>query len=896
MGMPTPAVGTSRNDGTDEDRPTLLVVGKLGPIESALRTALLQRGMLVEVASKEEAVTTAFAAAPDLILLAGDAAQQEGTEVLDLLAKNPSTSVLPVVLLADDPTLERKLQAFRHGAVAVVPRSASVDDMARRITDLAGEVHERLEQGKGELGEASLDELVDLLSKEVRSGILSVKTGNQPGDTAQTRFVVRAGRPVQQAIEQFVMRLRPLIRETHAPLQYTFEESTVARLDLLDGATDSGPAAQNALEGRRILLVHDNPAQADVLAQELRARGATVVVSDGEGTALGRARELDPELVLVDAKGMDSWAYRVMTELRKDPRLRWASMLVVDWNEVWPAAAPAPNVDRLAAGIAPLIEPDRSLAERARTEATFDTRLEVLGPGRTLRALADTGETLHVTVRHPRATVEMDLAEGLVAGASWQQAGSAGAPEEGPAALAAMLALASGRVRVEKREVPSTANIMAPVPDALHAAAAEKPPLTPSMPPGQPGALGAAAVEMDDPLTVRAPTLAAAHSTDFDVDLDEAQTRVADIPVLAPLDAVGAAAPPPSPPPPPRPVSAGAAAPRAGGSDPAVPAELVSELRSLVQELRATRGSSSGDVAAPPEAVPSPRAAAAKAPPAPPRPAPPTAAPAQRAAAPAVQAEEPRRPAFSRGKLILGLSLVAGLGVGVALAVFLGELKLPGSGEGEAVATASPPQAGEGPAAAAPAEPAEPGPAPTEPVTPEEPAGAALDEAEADEEGVDEGEAAGADEGEAAGTADDDADEDDGNDDADEDDAAEDGPADKVAKRRAMVDSLILRANAQRRLRRFSQAEALYQKALRMHPRNPRALAGVTRVYMATGKKQAAVQHARRLVQSRPAVASNYVLLGDTLAAAGDTAGAKRAWRQALKLAPGYAPAKQRLQ
>jgi CheY-like chemotaxis protein len=908
---------------TDEDRPTLLVIGKLGPIESALRTALVQRGMHVETSTKDEAVTTAFAAAPDLILLAGDAAQHEGGEVIELLAKHPATSVLPVILLADDPSLERRLQAFRHGAVAVVPRSASVDEMARRITDLSKEVHDRPGHTKGELGEASLDELVALLSNEVRGGILSVRTGEERGDATQARFVLRAGRPVQQAIEQFVHRLRPLIRETEAPLQYTFEESTVARLDMLDGATGAEPASRDSLQGRRVLLVHDNPAQADVLAQELRARGATVVVSDGEGSALGRARDLDPDVVLVDANGMDTWAYRIMTQLRQDPRLRWASMLLVDWNEVWSPGAPAPDVDRLAAGIDPLIEPDNSLAARAKRDETFDTRLEILGPGRTLRALADTGETLHVNVRHPRATVEVDVAEGLIAGAVWHRAEAPSSPEEGPAALAALLALSSGRVRVERREVPSKANVMAPVPDALQAAVSEAQPLAPSIPPADGGPPGAA----PEPATTPWANPLADHSADFDVDLEDEPTRVSDG-----LPGAGSM---------PQPAPAPAATPPGPGSQPeAVPPELVHELRSLVQELRATRASSSGQVqapGAPPAAAPAPnhprpvRAPAA--------PASPPPAPVAATAAPAAQVDETlpvealeERPG-RLGKIVLGVALVAGVGLGIVLAFMLGGDKAGGGDGATAASTAGPPaQLGAG-APGAPAEQATavPPEAPAPPVAPtdeadegaaeedddEDPDPEALaDDEEADdeedgdeedgdeaaeategEEIADDGEDADADGDEAeegvAAAGDEVADEDE--DEADDEEDEVEGTS-KAQKRRQVVNRLIVRANGLRRARRYSQAAALYKRALRIHPRNTRAIAGLVRTYMATGNKRAAVQYARRLVKVRPGVAANYVLLGDTLAAAGDKAGARRAWRRALRIAPGYKPARQRLQ
>ena len=136
----------------------------------------------------------------------------------------------------------------------------------------------------------------------------------------------------------------------------------------------------------------------------------------------------------------------------------------------------------------PLVEADESLMARVRdiTEP-LDVRLETTGPTRFLRSIARSGTTVHVTVRHRRGTVEIDLAEGLVVGArgeiSSEVPGVAPTKLEGAAALAVWLGLGSGRVRIERREAPSVANVMSPVDDAIAAADRETPLVAPSLPP-----------------------------------------------------------------------------------------------------------------------------------------------------------------------------------------------------------------------------------------------------------------------------------------------------------------------------------------------------------------------------------------------------------------------------
>ena len=460
-----------------DELPTLLMLGTGDPMHVALQEALGGYATFVEAAASESPVTAVLAAAPDLVVLLGDAAEDANRILVDL-RNNSLTSGTPVAVLSEEMGLDSRLDAFEHGAVAVVPKTASLDEMARRLAQLARELPERPSDLTGDLGETTVDELVTILSRELRSGILSVSADGEPQGA---RIVLRAGKPVSEAIQEFVGKLRPLVEEAR-PLRFQFQETPKGRINVLDADTQN-ESAVGVLEGRRILLIDDNPASADALAQELRAHDAKVVVTDGRGAGLERARSLDPEIVMVDEEGLEGWAFAVMGELRQDPQFRWASVLLIQRKELWPADGSPPRMERLAAGVEPLLEPERDLIRRVGTGAPFETRLEGIGPRRLLRALVRTGATLHVTVRNRRAIVEIDVASGLVAGAEATQTGSASQSLAGPVALSALLVLGSGRVRIEHRANPTCANVLAPVDDALAAATREPAPIRPSLPP-----------------------------------------------------------------------------------------------------------------------------------------------------------------------------------------------------------------------------------------------------------------------------------------------------------------------------------------------------------------------------------------------------------------------------
>lgn len=461
-----------------ENRPTVLLVGRGEPLGAALRAALDRNGLFVEEAEGDVRSVVKMTA-PDLVVLVGDAAADGGREALDALASDPLTASVPVAVVGPTDALDVRVRAFRHGAVAAIPREASVHAMAARIASLLSEMGENARVAT-DLGEATLEDLVRLVGRELRDGILSVEPARRKErDGPPLRIVLGAGRPVAEAVEEFVRKLAPLVSRAE-PLSYELHRGPGGTVALLD-ADSEGSVDPRVFEGLRMVVVDSDAARADALAQDLRARGARVVVTDVDGGGLERARALDPDVVLVDVAGIDGEGFEVIRRIRADPRLRWASLLVVPWDELWPSPDGVADLGRLAEQVAPLVVPERVLRERAGSEHAFETRLEATGPSRLIRALAASNGPLHVSVRSPRAVIELDLAEGLVVGATG--ATSRGERLEGARALAAMLALGSGRARVEHRPHAATANLMVPVDEALALADREPSPIAASMPP-----------------------------------------------------------------------------------------------------------------------------------------------------------------------------------------------------------------------------------------------------------------------------------------------------------------------------------------------------------------------------------------------------------------------------
>jgi DNA-binding response OmpR family regulator len=471
-----------QNDNNDNS--VVLIVGR-GPLSEQLETELRNHKLDAEMAESGVVVEAIVAAAPDLVVLVGDAARNNGKEILQLLADNPAGAVVPIVVVSESKTKEPS-KAFRHGVVSTIASDTPVNEIAERIVSLVDELPERPGECTGAVEEATLDELVGLLTNELRSGVLSVKSRDEKRNDQGARIVLRAGHSVSEKVDSFVERVKPMIVDQRG-VSYAFQENSSGRVDSV--APPGDPPRQGVesesflLERRRILVVDSERTRADRLAKALREHKALVVTVCGTEVDLERARSLDPEVVIVDSCDIDGACSQVMETLQQDIRMRWASVLISTKEQVWPDDREQPNISPLANKIAQLNKPDEQLRKRAQSSTSFDTRLEIVGPSRMLRVLAATGKTLRVSVKHPRAAIDIELGDDTVLGARGTLKEEASRAVSGTTALAAFMTLASGRVRVSEVSAPELSDLVSPVDLMLSMAAEEASPIALSIPP-----------------------------------------------------------------------------------------------------------------------------------------------------------------------------------------------------------------------------------------------------------------------------------------------------------------------------------------------------------------------------------------------------------------------------
>src|SRR5690606_23591949 len=199
------------------------------------------------------------------------------------------------------------------------------------------------------------------------------------------RLVLGQGRPLADLIDDFVKRARKHVLAAE-PLRYEFDEHVSGTVQVLGAAKPDQPADTGDLSDVRIALADSDAARADNIAQELRSLGATVIVTDLNPSEVrfARMRQVDPTILVTGEAHVQGEGYDLVRRMRNDTRLRWASLLVVRWEELWAEtdAAPKAAVQRLAGTLAALSEPENSIRQRAQEVHGFDTRLEITGPAR----------------------------------------------------------------------------------------------------------------------------------------------------------------------------------------------------------------------------------------------------------------------------------------------------------------------------------------------------------------------------------------------------------------------------------------------------------------------------------------------------------------------------------
>ena len=211
----------------DRRRPKVLVAGRGEPGLAALCDCLDSRG--VDVCVVEGGLDRAvLAERPNLVLLVGDAASDDGASGIDEVRRVSST---PVVVTTDPEPLDRRLSPFQYGAVGILVRRGAAEEMAGELSHLLAE-NARMAAQKDRRGSGAFDALVGLGSAELRGS-------PTPSEGARPVVVPRPVAIVPEDPDDVPTRELPLVVPVVAPsLESPHDTQTVVAVALPDWDED----------------------------------------------------------------------------------------------------------------------------------------------------------------------------------------------------------------------------------------------------------------------------------------------------------------------------------------------------------------------------------------------------------------------------------------------------------------------------------------------------------------------------------------------------------------------------------------------------------------------------------------------------------------------------------
>jgi two-component system CheB/CheR fusion protein len=227
----------------------------------------------------------------------------------------------PVLLEADATRIEQVLANLLNNAAKFTEPGGSID-LSARVQD--GEAVLTVKDNGPGIAPELLPRIFDLFVQEDRS-LARSHGGLGIGLTLVRSLVERHGGKVEARSEgpglgsEFVVRLPVLAASTRTGAVER-PESTWAEVRA-EAPVEQGPA--------RVLLVEDNVDAADALAELLRMWGHEVEVVHDGASAVEKAGEVRPDVVLLDIglPGMDG--YQVAGALRALPDLRRALLVAL---------------------------------------------------------------------------------------------------------------------------------------------------------------------------------------------------------------------------------------------------------------------------------------------------------------------------------------------------------------------------------------------------------------------------------------------------------------------------------------------------------------------------------------------------------------------------------------
>jgi CheY-like chemotaxis protein/nitrogen-specific signal transduction histidine kinase len=288
-------------------RRSVLVVDDIAANRAVLVELLTGLGFtLYEATNGQEGVEQAKARRPDLILMDRSMPVLDGWEATRRLRQLAAFQQTPIIAVSASVAGADRAASLAAGASAFVPKPIHQDELLKQVGRLL-----RLEW-------------VDELVQQAPADLAVAQVGPPPDEAWQLYDLARRGRiaDLQARIEVLAQR-GPEYRACVAELRQLARRYRLREIrTLLEPYVQEASRGSQHANNQHILLIEDNPADVDVLIEQLSEAGFEVTVAEDGEDALEQSQYDPPGLILLDVILPGIGGFETCRRLKADDRTR----------------------------------------------------------------------------------------------------------------------------------------------------------------------------------------------------------------------------------------------------------------------------------------------------------------------------------------------------------------------------------------------------------------------------------------------------------------------------------------------------------------------------------------------------------------------------------------------